>query len=92
MTLLESSNLMNNQDFRNRVKAALLQYALYIQTQANNPFSRSNWAQRTIQGPDNMALNLVGAVVMNVNVQQQGEAILDQALQASVQAVSDLQM
>lgn len=92
MTLLESSNLMNNLDFRNRIKAAALQYALNIQTQPNNSNSRTLWAQRTIQQPDQMAQQLAGAVVMNVNVQQAGGDITDPNLAAAVQVVSDLHM
>ena len=83
---------MNNVDFRNRVKAAALQYALYIQTQANNSNSRANWAQRMLQSPDQMAMQLAGGVVMNVNVQQAGADVTDQNLAAAVQIVSDLQM
>jgi len=83
---------MNNADFRNRVKAAALQYALYIQGQPNNPNSRSRWAQNMLAAPDQIAGTLAGGVVMNVNVQSAGEAVTDQNLAAAVQAVSDLQM
>lgn len=92
MDLLESANLMNDQTFRSRIKAAALQYALYIQSQANNSNSRANWAQRTIQAPDQMVGLLAGAVVMNTNVQQAGAEVTDPALIAAVQVVSDLQM
>jgi hypothetical protein len=92
MNLLESANLMNNPDFRNRVKASALQYALFIQTQPNNSNSRANWAQRMLQSPDQMATQLAGGVVMNVNVQQGGENVTDQNLAAAVQVVADLQM
>jgi len=92
MTLLESANLMINIDFRNRVKVAALQYAQYIQLQSANSNSRASWAQRTIQSPDQAAIQLVPAVVMNVNVQQAGPDVTDLNLQAAVQAVSDLQM
>jgi len=92
MTLLESGNLMRDPEFILRVKAAALQYALYIQTQPNNPNSRAIWAQRTIQNSDQIALQLVNAVVMNTNVQNAGADVTDNDLAAAVQVVSTLQM
>ncbi|HKB37696.1 MAG TPA: hypothetical protein VKD72_14710 [Gemmataceae bacterium] len=83
---------MNDLNFRSRVKAAALQYALFIQTQPNNPNSRANWAQRMLQSPDQLAQQLAGGVVMNINVQQAGAGVTDQNLATAVQVVADLQM
>jgi len=83
---------MNNPDFRNRVKAAALQFALYVQSQPNLSNSRSRWVQQMLAQPDAMAATLAGSVVMNINVQQAGEAVTDQNLAAAVQVVSELQM
>lgn len=92
LTFLESATLMNNLDFINRVKVAALQYAQYIQLQSAIPNSKTSWAQRTIQQPDQTARVLTPGVVMNPNVQQAGEEVTDNNLSAAVQVVADLQM
>lgn len=92
LSFAESAELINNLDFRGRVKVAALQYAAYLATVAGNSNSKQQWAQRTLQMPDQTAQTLVGPVVMNTNVQSLGANIDDQNLAASVQVVADMMM
>lgn len=90
LTLAESAALINDLDFRGRVKVAALQYATYVFSQAGQSNSRMAWAQRTMQQPDTTAQTLTPAVVMNINVQSLGKDIDDDNLRASVQVTADL--
>jgi len=92
LTLDESAQLINNTQFRGRVKVAALKYASYLALQPNPNLSRSRWIQQTIQQPDQTAQTITPAVVMNVNVQNLGANIDDDNLMAAVQVVSDQQM
>jgi len=90
MTFEESAQLMNDPTFRGRVKVAALTYAQYILQSGPLGNSRFQWAQRTMQTPDQTAQTLVPAVVMNVNVQQNGANTDDPNLQAAVQVVAEI--
>ena len=90
MTYQESSDLMNDTQFRGRVKVALLKYADTIiiepsNTPAHN--SRYRWAQNAFLNPEITAAQLQPPVVMDPAVQSAGAAIDDAALQGSVEAV-----
>ncbi|PWT72781.1 MAG: hypothetical protein C5B60_09175 [Chloroflexi bacterium] len=90
LSLAESAALMIDSDFRGRVKVAALKYATYMFMQGGNSVSRTAWAQRTMQQPDQAAAALVGPVVMNVNVQTLGPNIDDNNLGAAVQYTADM--
>lgn len=93
MSLTDSANLINDITFRGRVKVAALQYAQYLQLQSGLNMSKANWVQRTMQAPDQVALQLVPAVVMSPNVQQAGgAAVSDPDLIAATQVEADKQM
>lgn len=92
MTFEESAALMNDADFRGRVKVAALQYATGIMLQSGNSKSRTVWAQNTMQSPDMQAQVLTPNVVMNVNVQMAGADISDQDLAAATQVTADMMM
>lgn len=92
MSFEDSAALMNDADFRARVKVAALQYATGIFLQANNSKSRSNWAQATMASPDMQAQTLTPNVVMNVNVQAAGGTIDDMGLLSAVQVTADMMM
>lgn len=90
MTYEESSTLMNDIAFRGRIKVAVLKYSTYIfgeppETVAHN--SRYKWAQTTASSPDASAGQIQPIVVMDPQVQIEGAAITDAALQTSVEAV-----
>jgi hypothetical protein len=73
---------------RGRIKVACLKFANYIFDEAVNVpahASRLRWAQRTFQLPDASASDVQPAVVMDTQVQQDGAAITDTALQTSVE-------
>ncbi len=90
MTYTESAALMNDLDFRGRIKVASLKYADSIigepqSTPAHN--TRLRWATQAFQQPDMTAAQLQPPVVMDAAVQEAGAAITDAALQGSVEAV-----
>jgi hypothetical protein len=90
MTYKESNDLMNDPEFRGRVKVSALKYADSIigepvNTSAHN--TRLRWAQRTFQVPEQVAIELQPPVVMDPAVQTDGAAIADAALQGSVETV-----
>lgn len=90
MTYEESAALMNNQAFRGRIKVAHLKYATFIQAEPPDTpahSARYRWAGQAAQQPDAMAGNLQPMVVMDTQVQTEGAAITDAALQTSVEAV-----
>lgn len=91
LSLAESATLINDLDFRGRVKVAALKYATYLFTQGGDQ-NKMPWAQRTLQQPDAAAQTLVPPTVMNVNVQTLGADINDQNLEAAVTITADMMM
>jgi len=92
MTYEESAALMNDFEFRGRIKVAALKYADAILIEASNVpahNSRFRWAQSTYQNPELAATQLHPPVVMDPAVQADGAAIEDLPLQGAVQAVVD---
>ena len=96
MTYDESSNLMNDIQFRGRIKVACLSFATYIMNEpVSQPghSSRLRWAQQTGQMPEQAAMQVQPLVVMDGAVQQAGidengkSMIADPALQSSVESV-----
>ena len=90
LTYQESSDLMNDMQFRGRIKVSSLAYATYILgeapgTTAHN--SRYKWAQSVFQAPDIIATGLQPGVVMHDLVQANGAAITDGDLDTAVQTV-----
>ena len=83
-----SAALMNDMVFRGRVKVACLHFATYVlgepaSTAAHN--TRFRWAQECVQNPDSKATQVQPEVVMDPNVQSQGDAIDDPGLQTAVE-------
>jgi hypothetical protein len=90
MTYEESAALMNDNAFRGRIKVAVLKYADSIMIEANTVpahNTRLHWAQQAMQMPDAIAAQIQPPVVMDAQVQIDGAAISDAALQASVETV-----
>jgi hypothetical protein len=88
MTYTESAALMQDVEFRGRIKVAALKYADSILNEATStPASntRRHWALGTQQQPDNTALLLQPSVVMDAAVQAAGAAIADAGLQGAVE-------
>lgn len=88
MTYTESAALMNDVDFRNRIKVACLTYANYIfgepaGTAAHN--TRYRWSQQCMQQPDQTAQQIQPNVVMQDAVQAAGANISDADLQTAVE-------
>jgi hypothetical protein len=86
----ESAALMVDVAFRGRIKVAGLKYSTYILgedpvTPAHN--SRYKWAQNFALQPDMVASQIQPMVVMDAQVQTDGAAISDAALQTSVEFV-----
>lgn len=95
MTYAESNALMNDMEFRGRIKVAALNYANSIVgentgTPAHN--TRLRWAQQCFQNPDQMAMSLQGPVVVDPEVQADGAGITDLQLQSSVEATVNKMM
>jgi hypothetical protein len=90
MTYTESSALMQDIEFRGRVKVACLKFADSIMIEASNVpahNSRYKWAQQTFQQPDLVAMQVQPPTVMDGAVQLAGAAITDAALQGAVETV-----
>jgi hypothetical protein len=90
MTYEESAALMQDFNFRGRIKVSALKYADSITNElptvpAHN--TRLRWAVNTMQQPDQTATQLQPPVVMDAAVQADGATITDTALQGSVEAV-----
>jgi hypothetical protein len=90
LTYAESNALMKDQEFQGRIKVACLKYADSIVgeptgTAAHN--TRLKWAQTCFQGPDMVANQVQPPVVMDAEVQADGAAITDIALQVTVETV-----
>jgi len=89
MTYEESAALMTDPQFRGRIKVACLKFADAIvgeptTTSAHN--TRLRWAQQCMQNPDSTAMQTQPPTVMDAQVQTDGAAITDAALQGSVEA------
>jgi|SRR5215471_2228822 len=88
LTYDESAQLANDTTFRGRVKMACLHFAQYISGEAPNVpahNTRFRWAQQTYQAPDQMAGQIISAVVMDAQVVADGSAITDANLQTAVE-------
>jgi hypothetical protein len=90
MTYEESDALMQDVAFRGRIKVAHLKYATFIQAEPPDTVAHSaryRWAQSAASQPEMVAIQLHPMVVMDAQVQTDGGAITDAALQTSVEAV-----
>ena len=90
LTYDDSQKLMNDFEFRGRIKVAALHFAAYVLSEATNTpahNTRYKWAQNTYQQPDMVAQSLHPAVVMEDLVQQNGGAISDVDLQTATESV-----
>lgn len=90
MTYQESADLMNDFQFRGRIKVAALKFADSILGEATTVpahNSREKWANRCFQQPEQVSMELHPPVVMDPAVQQDGAAVTDAALQGAVEAV-----
>lgn len=84
----QSAALMANQAFRDRIKIACLKYATYIVDEPANTAAHSTrirWAQQTMLAPDSAANTVTPTVVMDGQVQAEGDAISDVNLQTAVE-------
>jgi len=90
LTYDQSAALMQDSNFRGRVKVSCLKFADSIANEAGSVpahNSRYRWAQNTFMQPDMVAQQVQPPTVMDAAVQAQGSAIPDDQLQASVEAV-----
>jgi len=81
---------MGDVELRNRIKVAVLTYASYILNEGTGVpahTSRVRWAQQVYQSPDSVAAQVQPPVVMDGQVQLDGAAITDAALQTAVEGV-----
>ena len=88
LTYEESAALIDNMVFRSRTKIACLHYATYITDEpANTPAhsTRIKWAQQTLIAPDVAVMNIMPTLVMDDQVQLDGVAITDAALQLATE-------
>jgi hypothetical protein len=90
-----SAQLMNDANFRGRVKVACLHFATYIQgevstTPAHN--TRFKWAISCLQFPDVQVNQFTPAVVMDPAVQSNGDSITDAALQTATEDAIQAQL
>ena len=95
MTYTESAALMNDPEFRGRIKVSCLKYADSIMSEestvpAHN--TRLKWANQTFIAPEMVAMQVQPPVVMDAAVQADGADITDAALQGSVEAVVNKMM
>lgn len=95
LTYEQSAALMIDPNFRDRVKVACMHYADYIidepsSTVAHN--TRQAWARRAMTQPDAVAAEVTPPVVMDGQVQADGAAISDEALQTSVETTVNSMM
>src|SRR5215471_11483983 len=84
----DSAQLMADIPFRGRIKVACLHFAQYIIGEATNTVAHSTryrWAQNAYQNPDNAAMQVQPAVVMDPSVQAAGSSIADGPLQTAVE-------
>jgi hypothetical protein len=89
MTYVESAGLMNDLEFRGRIKVACLKFGTYIidePTSIPAHSTRVRWAQNTAINPDQAAMQIQPMVVMDPQVQAEGPAISDAELQTAVES------
>jgi hypothetical protein len=89
MTYEESAALMNDVEFRGRVKVSALKYADSIMIEASTVAghnTRTRWAQNCMQNPEMTAQQLQPPVCMDAAVQLAGATITDAALQGAVES------
>ena len=90
MTYEESAALMNDFQFRGRIKVASLKYADFIMLEAASVpahNARVRWATGAFQNPELAAQTLHSPVVMDPAVQAEGAAVDDSELQSAVENV-----
>ena len=90
LTYAQSATLMKDPAFIDRVKVAVLKYASFILVEATNVpqhHARLRWALAALVGPDSVAQIVAQPTVMDAQVQTDGSAITDVALQTSVETV-----
>jgi hypothetical protein len=83
-----TAELMADAAFRSRVKVACLKYATYIMDEPSNTpahSTRIRWAQTTTNTPETTVTIVTPTVCMDAQVQADGAAITDAALQTSVE-------
>ena len=88
MTYEESAALMMDGVFRGRVKVACLKFANFIFAEApTEPAhnTRTKWAHRASEMPDQVAAEVTPLTVMDTAVQDAGATIADAALQGAVE-------
>jgi len=88
LTYDQSAALMNDLNFRGRVKVACLKFAESILDGPNTQPAYNTllrWAGQCIQNPDQTATQVQPPTVMDTAVQSAGSGIDDVALQASVE-------
>ena len=85
----DTSRLMGNQSFRDRVKIACMKFADYISNEAlavPAHWTRLRWAQMVFNSPESAVQQIMPILVMDPQVQLDGEDITDAALQPVVEA------
>jgi hypothetical protein len=90
MTYIESAALMNDFEFRGRIKVAALRFAQSIFIEATTVpahNTRERWALECFNSPDSVAQKLHPATVMDPAVQDAGKDVEDAALQGAVEGV-----
>lgn len=90
LTSEESANLMNDFDFRGKIKVSALRYADYILNEAPSTqghTARIRWATSTFQNPEQASMLLHPPVVMDPAIQQSGKDATDQEIQSAVEGV-----
>ncbi len=88
MTYQEIGALMNDLDFRARIKVAALTYADSIMNEANNVPAHNThlkWAQICMTSPETTAASLQPPVCMDAAVKEAGADVTDTALQGAVE-------
>lgn len=95
LTYEESAALMNNTQFKGRVKVACLHFAAYIAAEPTNTpahATRVKWSQNCTLNPDGTANTVTPPTVMEPQVQAAGAAVSDANLQSAVEAVINTAM
>jgi hypothetical protein len=90
LTYEQSAELMKDPIFLGRVKVACLRYADFIMIEPSNTAAHSTryrWAQNTFNNPEVSATQVISPTVMDNQVQTDGAAITDTALQTTVETV-----
>ena len=92
LSYTESNKLMQDPDFRGRVKVACLMYAQAINIEPTDTVghnTRFKWAGICADNPEFMTNKVTPNATMDPAVQSAGSAIDDAALQAAVQKTVD---